>query len=205
MSTDLNTILAEDHTVLEVEAFIQFCQTRTWCYLFSKFFLVTFLSPQLWKQCTVVIMMASCILDLSAATYYSYYDPLDCDAQWKSSALYTLLGLGKVNCSLPISWNIITGSVGKLLLFFLNFSDGTATRCHFHSSMWAAGARRVLHNLWPMEGSVGTFLFCFTFANEIYSVAHFSVGQLATGSKQLIFLGLGPQTQAFLQSHHNNQ
>ena len=56
--------------------------------------------------------------------------------------------------------------------------------------MWAAGARRALHNLWPMEGSVGKFLFYFTFANKIYSVAHFAPGRLVTGSKQSIFLGL---------------
>ena len=49
----------------------------------------------------------------------------------------------------------------------------------------------MLHNLWSTEGSVGKFLFYFPFANKIYSVAHFSVGWSATGSKQLIFLGLG--------------
>ena len=70
---------------------------------------------------------------------------------------------------------------------------------HFHSSMWAAGARRMLHNLWPTEGSVGKFLFYFTFANKIYSVVHFSVGWLATGSKQLIFLGLGHSLCALIQ------
>ena len=80
--------------------------------------------------------------------------------------------------------------VGRKIILCFNFTDGTAARRHFHSSMWAAGARCALHNLWPTEGSVSKFLFCFTFTNKIYLVAHFSVGRSATRSKQLIFLGL---------------